>query len=84
MGAADTGYVRMREDELVARIRYHEDRRQQAERLAAFHRAAGEAARNDLTALHRPAGPQALLVAPWHSGSRGLRLRRFPAMAGAR
>jgi hypothetical protein len=54
MGTAETIYVRMREDELLARIRYHEDRQQQAEHLAAFHRAAGEAARNDLTVLQRP------------------------------
>jgi hypothetical protein len=38
MGTAETLSVRMREDELVARIRYHEDRLRQAERLAAFHR----------------------------------------------
>jgi hypothetical protein len=64
MGTAEIIYVRMREDELLARIRYHEDRLQQAERLAAFHRAGAEAARNDLTALQRPSGPQALLVVP--------------------
>ena len=64
MGTAEIIYARMREDELLARIRYHEDRLQQAERLAAFHRAAAEAARNNLTALQRPSGPQALLVAP--------------------
>jgi hypothetical protein len=30
-------YARMREDELTARIRYHEDRLREAERLAAYH-----------------------------------------------
>ena len=34
-------YARMREDELTARIRYHADRLREAERLAAYHRAAG-------------------------------------------
>lgn len=63
MGTAEIVYVRMREDELLARIRYHEDRLQQAERLAAFHRAAGEDARNDLAELQRSGGLQALHVA---------------------
>jgi hypothetical protein len=56
MGTAEIVWVRMREDELLARLRYHEDRQREAERRAAFHRAAGEAARNDLAGLQRPAG----------------------------
>lgn len=64
MGTAETLSVRMREDELVARIRYHEDRLRQAERLAAFHRAACEVASNDLAALQQPrGGPQARATA---------------------
>jgi hypothetical protein len=59
----ETLYVRMREDELTARIRYHEDRLREAERLAAFHRAAGEAARADLNALRQPAPARSRLTA---------------------
>jgi hypothetical protein len=51
----ETLYARIREDELTARIRYHEDRLREAERLAAYHRAAGEAASADLNSLRHPA-----------------------------
>lgn len=56
METAETLYTRMREDELNARIRYHDDRLREAERLAAFHRGAGEAARTQLNVLRQTAG----------------------------
>ena len=56
-------YARMREDELTAQIRYHADRLREAERLAAYHRAAGEAARADLNSLRQPAPAQSRLAA---------------------
>jgi hypothetical protein len=59
----ETLYARMREDELTAQIRYHEDRLQEAERLAAYHRAAREAARADLTLLRQPAPARSRLTA---------------------
>jgi hypothetical protein len=59
----ETLYARMREDELTARIRYHEDRLREAERLAAFHRAAREAAHADLNALRVPAPVHSRLTA---------------------
>lgn len=54
MSATDALRIRMREDELVARIRYHEDCLREAERRVAFHRAAAEAARTELDALRQP------------------------------
>jgi hypothetical protein len=44
---------RMKEDELVSRIRYHEDRLRAIEREADFHRVATEQARADLDALRQ-------------------------------
>jgi hypothetical protein len=51
MNSAETMFYRMREDELVARTRYHADRLREAERVVAFHQAALEAARADLEAV---------------------------------
>lgn len=61
--ALATLYARIREDELTARIRYHEDRLREAERLAAYHRAAGEAARADLNLLRQPTPAHSRLAA---------------------
>lgn len=64
-------FSRMREDELVARTRYHEDRLKEAERLAAFHRIAWEAARAELEALRisrsglGPTGRGLPALIPW-------------------
>ena len=55
METAETLDIRMREDELTARIRYHEDQLREEERLAAFHRNAMEAARAEQNALRQPA-----------------------------
>jgi hypothetical protein len=63
MKTVETLYTRMREDELVARLRYHEDRLREAERLAAFHRDAGETARAGLNALRQQAGARPRLTA---------------------
>ncbi len=53
----------MKEDELVARIRYHEDRLRAIEREAAFNRAALDQARADLDALRQPPQPRPHLTA---------------------
>ncbi|HXX39506.1 MAG TPA: hypothetical protein VEP50_15390 [bacterium] len=58
MDRAQTVQSRMREDELVAQIRYHEDRLRAIEREAAFHQAAVEQARTDLDALRQPVTPR--------------------------
>ena len=63
MKTVETLYTRMREDELVARLRYHEDRLREAERLAAFHREAGETARAGLNVLRQQAGARPRLTA---------------------
>jgi hypothetical protein len=64
MNSAKTLDVRMREDELVAQLRYHEDRLREAERIAAFHRAAADIAGNELARLQRaPEGPEPRLSA---------------------
>jgi hypothetical protein len=63
METAETIYARMREDELVAQARYHEDRLREAERLATFHRGAGKAARAELNALRQHAGGRPRLSA---------------------
>jgi hypothetical protein len=63
MKTVETLNTRMREDELVARLRYHEDRLQKAERLAAFHRDAGEEARAELNALRQHGGARPRLTA---------------------
>jgi hypothetical protein len=60
MKTAETIPFRMREDELIARTRYHADRLREAERLTAFHRTALKAARAELDALrsnHEAPGP---------------------------
>ena len=54
METAEILDMRMRENGLTARIRYHGDRLREAERLAAFHRYTMEAARAELNALRRP------------------------------
>jgi hypothetical protein len=59
----ETRYTRMREDEPTARIRYHEDRLREAQRLAAYHQAAREAARADLNLLRQPAPLHSRLTA---------------------
>lgn len=53
----DSVHLRMREDELICRIRYHEDRLRTAERQAEFYRAAVKQARLELESL-----PQASVV----------------------
>ncbi len=63
METVQTLSARMREDELVARVRYHADRLREAERLAAFHRAAAEAAHTELNTLRRPSASHARLTA---------------------
>jgi hypothetical protein len=63
METAETIYTRMREDELTARIRYHEDRLREAERLAAFHRGAGAAAEAERNVLRQRAGARPRLTA---------------------
>jgi hypothetical protein len=63
METTETIYARMREDELVARVRYHEDRLREAERLATFHRGSGEAARAELNALRQHSGARPRLSA---------------------
>ena len=69
METAETVYTRMREGELIARIRYHEDRLREAERLAVFHRSAGEAADAELNALRKHAGARPRLTAARWRGS---------------
>ena len=54
MDTPQTVLSRMKEDELISRIRYHEDRLRAIEREAVFHRAAAEQARADLDALRQP------------------------------
>jgi hypothetical protein len=62
----DTSHMvqsRMKEDELVTRIRYHEDRLRAIEREATFHRTAAEQARADLDALRQPSQSRPHLTA---------------------
>jgi hypothetical protein len=63
MDRPDLVQFRMKEDELVSRIRYHEDRLRAIEREAAFHRAALDEAHADLDALRQPSQPRPHLTA---------------------
>lgn len=63
METTQTLYVRMREDELVARARYHEDRLREAKRVAAFHQAAAEGAHAELNMLRHTGAPHSRLTA---------------------
>ena len=54
MDTSQMVHSRMKEDELVTRIRYHEDRLRAIKREATFHRAATEEAHTDLDALRQP------------------------------
>lgn|GEM_PF-3888992 len=57
MDRVRTLQCRMREDQLVAQISYHEDRLRAIERASAVHRAAADHARSDLEALRQAPCP---------------------------
>ncbi len=63
MKTVQTLDARMREDELVARVRYHEDRLREAKRLVAFHHAAAEGAHAELNMLRQPGASHSRLTA---------------------